>query len=523
MRNTILKNTLFNLLGRFATLIVGFFLIPYLVYKLGPTQFGLWSITLAITGIVGIIDLGISPAIVKFVAEYWSRQSPQQAADSLLSGLLIAFVMALVFIVLVNLLASPIVKRLQVPLNMENLSRDLLRAASIILGIAYLSNCLQSALAGLQRMELVNGINIISSISGAMISFLCLELGWGLRGLILSHAFAAISALLLGMLSVVRLISPQIIRRSRPRFQLMRAMFGYGWKIQISNTCGLIIPLMNKFLTSAFAGLNRVAVFEIGNRITNYSNSLPIAFFTALVPAWTESSVKLDENSLKEKYHRYIYFFFFVSIPFIFIPICCAKPIILAWVGKGFDSSVWVAQILLVGYGVNLQTGIGTSLLRGIGKPELEMFYGLLTLGANAFLSIFLAKKFGFIGLLIGVSMAQIVGSVSFFMFIRPIVGPHRRYTETGRLLVNSLLPAIVMLALNHLEWPISWGRLNRASILALLIIEVMIYFVLYLMLSWRNPALRGLMEYGRALYNNQRSLSQFKSATFSKHIYKCL
>lgn len=497
LRNILIKNTLFNLLGRFATLIVGLFLIPYLVNKLGTTQFGLWSITLAITGIVGIIDLGISPAIVKFVAEYWSRQSSQQAADSLLSGLLIAFVMAVVFIFLINLLASPIVKRLQVPLNMENLSCDLLRAASIILGIAYLSNCLQSALAGLQRMDLINGINIISSIFGAMISFLCLKLGWGLRGLILSHALAAISALLLGMLSVVRLISLQRITRSRPRLQLMRSMFGYGWKIQISNTCGLITPLMNKFLTGAFAGLNRVAAFEIGNRITNYTNSLPIALFTALVPAWTESSVKLDKNTLKQKYHRYLNSFFFVSIPFIIFPICCAKPIILAWVGRGFDLSVWVAQILLIGYGVNLQTGIGTSLLRGTGKPEFEMFYGLLTLGANAFLSVLLVKRFGFIGLLLGVSIAQIVGSVFFFMLIRPIVGPHRWNTEIGRVLVTSLLPAIVMLTLNHFEWPIAWGHLNRASILALLIMEVMIYFVLYFMLNWRNPALKGLIEYG--------------------------
>lgn len=503
--STILKNTFFNLMGRFATLIVGLVLTPYLVFKLGTTQFGLWSITLAITGIVGIVDLGISPAIIKFVAEYWSRQSPQQAVDSLMSGLLIALIMALVFIGFVWTFALPMVKGLGVPSNLEYISLDLFRGASIILGIAYLSNCLQSALAGLQRMGFVNGINIASSVLGATASFTFLILGWGLRGLILSHALAAISALILGTYGVIRLMSPRRVGRPCPRLPLMRAMFGYGWKIQISNTCGLVIPLMNKFLTSSFAGLRQVAAFEIGNRITNYSNSLPIAFFTALVPAWAESSVKLDRDELNKRYHRYFNYFLSLSIPFIILSISCAKPIVIAWVGKGFESSVWVVQILLIGYGVNLQTGIATSLLRGIGKPELEMLYGLITLLVNIFLAIYLAHKFGFIGLIIGLSIAQIVGSFCFFLFIRSNFGKYNSLSEIRPLFINSLLPALVIIALNHLEWPIMWFRLNRITIFALLIIEAITFFVLYFVLSWRHPALRELIKYVKTVYINKR------------------
>lgn len=501
--STILKNTFFNLVGRFATLIVGLVLTPYLVFKLGPTQFGLWSITLAITGIVGIVDLGISPAIIKFVAEYWSRQSPQQAVDSLMSGLLIALIMALVFIGFVWTFALSLVKGLRVPPNLESISLDLFRGASIILGIAYLSNCLQSALAGLQRMGFVNVINIASSVLGATASFTLLILGWGLRGLILSHALAAISALILGTFGVIRLMSPRRVGRPRPRLPLMRAMFGYGWKIQISNTCGLVIPLMNKFLTSSFAGLRQVSAFEIGNRITNYSNSLPIAFFTALVPAWAESSVKLDRDELNKRYHRYFNYFLSLSIPFIILSICCAKPIVIAWVGKGFDSSVWVVQILLIGYGVNLQTGIATSLLRGIGKPKLEMLYGLITLLVNIFLAIYLAHKYGFIGLIIGVSIAQIIGSFCFFIFIRSNVGRYNKLSEVRPLLINSLLPALVIIALNHLEWPISWVQFNRASVFGILLLEVTFFFIIFLLLGRRHPALRGLVQYGKALLAN--------------------
>jgi len=502
-RNVILKNTLFNLGGRFGSLIVTLLFTPYLVHKLGPTQFGLWSVTLAIAGLVGLIDLGIAPALVKYVAELHSYQNLQGLTDLMVSGILIAVLMALGFIAIVWTFVHPIVKILQVPRGLESVSIDLIRETSIILGIAYLSNCLQSGLAGLQRMEFVNGIILISSFVSAVASFVLLELGRGLHGLIISYTLAACLALLLGAYLFIRLIPFHCVTRARPRRSFIGSVFRYGWKIQVATTCGNSIPILNKILTSSFIGLPQAGFFEIGNRVTNFSNSIPTSFFGALVPAWSELSVKASRDKLKDEYHRYLNYFLFLSLPFILFSISCAKPIVLTWIGQGFDQSVWALQILLVGYGINLQTGIGTTLLRGIGKPEFEMYYGLVTIVVNVFLAVVLGKYFGFLGILLGAGAGQVIGSVFFFFLIKPFVGAHRWVRRIRVPLGASILPAMLMLAINHLEGPIAWAKLSRWSILWLLIFEAMIFFGLFILLSLKSSVWRELIQYSRRLWRN--------------------
>ncbi|MGC8744981.1 MAG: polysaccharide biosynthesis C-terminal domain-containing protein, partial [Verrucomicrobiia bacterium] len=50
-----------------------FFLYRFLLKTIGVEQFGIWSLVLSTTSIIGAANLGISGSIVKFVAKYIAR------------------------------------------------------------------------------------------------------------------------------------------------------------------------------------------------------------------------------------------------------------------------------------------------------------------------------------------------------------------------------------------------------------------------------------------------------------------
>ena len=53
-----------------ANILVGVFLSPYIVHRLGDEAYGVWVLIFSLTGYYGLFDLGIRSSIVRYVAKY---------------------------------------------------------------------------------------------------------------------------------------------------------------------------------------------------------------------------------------------------------------------------------------------------------------------------------------------------------------------------------------------------------------------------------------------------------------------
>ena len=66
----VLRNIFSNWTGYFVTVVVGFFLAPFVLHHLGNTGYGVWTLVLSLTGYFGLLDLGIRSSVGRFVARY---------------------------------------------------------------------------------------------------------------------------------------------------------------------------------------------------------------------------------------------------------------------------------------------------------------------------------------------------------------------------------------------------------------------------------------------------------------------
>src|SRR5438045_6505512 len=68
----ILKNVGSSWFALGVNVLVGIFLSPYILHRLGDEAFGLWVLIFSITGYYGLFDLGIRSSIVRYVSKYSS-------------------------------------------------------------------------------------------------------------------------------------------------------------------------------------------------------------------------------------------------------------------------------------------------------------------------------------------------------------------------------------------------------------------------------------------------------------------
>lgn len=71
------RNVLSNLAGTAVALIVGFFLMPFVVHRIGLTAFGIWMLVNSLVGYMGLLDIGLSPTLIKKSAEYLAKDDKE--------------------------------------------------------------------------------------------------------------------------------------------------------------------------------------------------------------------------------------------------------------------------------------------------------------------------------------------------------------------------------------------------------------------------------------------------------------
>jgi len=65
----IVKNVSSNWFALIVNVLVGIFLSPFILHRLGDAAFGIWVLIFSITGYYGLFDLGIRSSVVRYVSK----------------------------------------------------------------------------------------------------------------------------------------------------------------------------------------------------------------------------------------------------------------------------------------------------------------------------------------------------------------------------------------------------------------------------------------------------------------------
>src|ERR1700693_6017961 len=66
----IIKNVGSSWFALGVNILVGFFLSPFILHRLGDAAFGIWVLIFFLTGYYGIFDFGIRSSIIRYVSKY---------------------------------------------------------------------------------------------------------------------------------------------------------------------------------------------------------------------------------------------------------------------------------------------------------------------------------------------------------------------------------------------------------------------------------------------------------------------
>lgn len=414
LSHKIVRNTLYNTIGRFWGIIVGIFLTPYIVQHLGIERFGVWAIIGVITGYFGLLDFGIGSSFVKYIAEFYTKKEYENIAGIINSGFILYSVLGLIGAALMVALKDPILTLFNIPPQLHYEAAVVLVIGIALFGAANALSSFGAIQYGLQRMDIANNIGIAVSIVNIAGTIFVLERGYGLIGMMLNNVAIFIITAALNVVMAFSILPQLRLRIFHFDRAVFKRLFRFGCNIQVVRIGSMIVTQTDKVFISLFLSIGFVTFYQLGSSMVFGVTSLAAILTSALMPAFAEIEAMGDRPRLMEAYTRSLkYVSFFVMPAFIFLLIS-ARQIMFIWMGPGYDMAAPIMQILAVAFLINTIAQVPASVSVSIDKPQMMAIGSIITMVANVILSGLCIKTFGFFGVAWGTLIAVNIGTIVF-------------------------------------------------------------------------------------------------------------
>ena len=422
----IAKNSIFNLARTLLTVPITILITPFIIKHVGKEEFGIWALVGVISSYAQLSDFGITDSLIKFMAEYKTKNDHQQLNRLINTSFVVYVAMSTVccaaLILVLPLIISTV---LSIPPELAQKATYVFTVAIALFFINMTMSVFGSLIVGFQRMGCSNLISFISTIIMAGGTFIILSLGYGLEGLIYNNALITVFVIVSNSFVAFRLF-PQMRLNPLKYFsrETLKLIFGFSWKVQLSSISNLLVYQVDRVLLSHYLGLGAVSNYEVANRIATQARVFIASVFTPMVPAASSLQATDESGKVIGLYNRSMKYMAVAAIPFSALIIALAHPFVRTWLGEGYTTSAYTMQFLMFGYMLNLLPGPGNFILHGINKPHIPMLNSIGAGITNLILCYVLVQRLGYYGIIIGILTTIVISSLMFiFMVHKDIQG----------------------------------------------------------------------------------------------------
>jgi O-antigen/teichoic acid export membrane protein len=442
----VVRSGIYNIAGFLASALYMIVLVPVATHFLGREQYGLWTAVLALTGYIGLADLGLSTSFVTYIARYVAL-GDLKAANRVVTHGLLFYVLVSSVMLIVSMIAYPVFFDF---LNIKEAdwatARSALYLSVALFAMTSVAGVYGSILAAVQRMDAFN-LQFVGLLA-VKFSFTCAALmaGYGVGGVFVADLTATMLSIPVVMYLAKRSVPGLILRWDGYDRALMRTLLKFGSRLQVSRVADIVQMSFDKLLLTRYLGFSATAMYDYGSRPINRLRTLPVTAISSLIPAVSALDAHDNDARIRAAVVRSTRYLVLIAVPLFSLCVLFAQRLMTLWIGPGNELAAYTLQVLSVGSCVAVVMSALSLVSLGKGEPEFQMRTTLVQAILNLILSTVLVMHYGFMGAVTGTTISMIVGGVLFFYTYgrRVMDAPFRLLGTTLLRPIASVIPALL-------------------------------------------------------------------------------
>jgi O-antigen/teichoic acid export membrane protein len=396
--------------------LVGLVVLPVNVHYLGTSAYGLWMLTASITTYFSVLELGYGSAVIKFVAEYRARRDAR-GLNEILSTLFTVFTAMGVFVYAVAVVLAFLLPHIfNIEPRMVATGRIILLIIAANVTLHFTCAVYGGVVNGFQRYYLNNVIGTVTTLVGAIVNVIVLWLGYGLVELVAATTLVRMAPYFFYRRNAYAVFPELRLHVTLFRRTRLRELTAFSIYLAIIDWSSRLNYAVDTFTIGIFLNTAAVGIYSVGLRLSEalfrMTNQLHTFLFPAIVHRAVEGRID-DQRQLLVQATR---FQLAVAVALCGSVIATTDVLIRTWVGRGFESSFLVAQLLAYVVILRAWMAVPGTVLKGSGRAAFVAKVSAWSALANVLLSVLLVQRLGLLGVALGtVIPATVIAAFAIF------------------------------------------------------------------------------------------------------------
>lgn len=343
------RNTGINLAGQLGVAVIGFFVTPYLVHRMGIETYALYVLLYATAGYLSLLSFGAGSATIKYTAQFHAARNRGGLRDILFySGSTHFFGALLGAVVVAGGARFWAVRLFHVPPALADLAAWVICAAAVGAVFAALTQFSGAVLQGLQRFDWQVGVSLLQNGLMPLGAAALISRGLGLKGVAAWYVALQAGVCLIFFAVLWTLLRPARDFKIGERLAF-KSYAAFGVSAWLVNVASIANTQLDKVFIVRAVSLADLTLYSVPSGLLQRVQTLPAAISTVLLPMMSEVHGPDARERLVRMYLKASRFLLWVVLPVLVLLFALMPQFLTLWLGLDFvGRGVWPARFLVL-------------------------------------------------------------------------------------------------------------------------------------------------------------------------------
>jgi O-antigen/teichoic acid export membrane protein len=462
------RNVFVSWVAHAVTVVVGFFLMPYIVQVLGEHSYGMWVFVNSLASYAGLLYFGFGDTISRYVARYHAA-GDQERVNRVVS-LVTAVYMVMGCVALT--IALGLAATLPWYSGWHGQPLHEMQATIIVLGlnvaVSMVGSVFGGVLMGLRRFDLERSVGFASDALRVALVFVFLQREWGLLTIALIYLGISVFENLCCLVLAYRQMPDLRIGWSYVSRDMLRECTSFSSMAFLNAIAYQLMAAADTVVIGFMFGAESIVPYYIALRLSQFIRQPIEKIAVICMPTAGALSADTEPRRLHQFLAQAVGVVFLLSAG-MFVGGCFfGGEVIRLWMGERYVSSQHLLVILLAAQMVALPCGIFRAFLMGLGAVRIPALLYLAEAVLKVVLSVALCSVWGLAGVawggLIPVALIELACLVPYAL--RQLNWPIRRLWLAA--IAPQLLPVAALAAYSAVVSGQAWSHAGWPALISI-------------------------------------------------------
>lgn len=376
-------NTLLNVTTLVTHAVIGFFLIRFLLGRLGEVRYGIWVlIGGSIFRYAPLLSMGLNSSVNRYVPVYLAKNDDDGIQRVINTSRFFFATLAIVLVIVTLVIHYNVGSWFAIEPELVKTAGTLVLVVGFCFALAMPLQPSTAVLSGLQRYDVTNLVMLMILLLRTALVVILLSQGNGLLTIGIVFGLSEIAVRALHSVFVRRLLPAASLSVAKIDGRLLKEMLAYGMNTLSYAMGAIIIYHASNLIIGIFVGTAQISQFAVATAGVLLLSQLLQAFTAAIKPAVSDLDARDDEATVKEIALLTQKYSLLLIVPSGCFLVAMGREFLQVWVSDRFEDPAVIERmaailaILAVGHCLMLAQHSNFLVLVGRGQHKI---FGLLT------------------------------------------------------------------------------------------------------------------------------------------------